>query len=235
MPDTTEPTPYETLTRSNILQRLKRRTVREAPERLNYGVIESKQWEPRERARRVQELLTAVHAEVLECTERSFGKVFRGVVADHGIQRLLVGSGSKLEAKLGSLKKRTPQMIPELVPYAEPLEQSKDLLFGIEAGITSVRSGIAETGTLVVWPTPQEPRLLSLVPPLHLAVLYASTIHNTFLEAMTRECWSQAMPTNALLISGPSKTADIEQMLVYGVHGPKQLVLFLIDDLRTKT
>lgn len=54
MPDTTEPTPYETLTRSNILQRLKRRTVREAPERLNYGVIESKQWEPRERARRVR-------------------------------------------------------------------------------------------------------------------------------------------------------------------------------------
>ena len=73
------------------------------------------------------------------------------------------------------------------------------------------------------------------VPPLHLAVLYASTIHNTFLEAMTRECWSQAMPTNALLISGPSKTADIEQTLVYGVHGPKQLVLFLIDDLRSKT
>ena len=53
MPDTTEPTPYETLMRSNILQRLKRRTVREAPERLNYGVIKSKQWEPRERARRL--------------------------------------------------------------------------------------------------------------------------------------------------------------------------------------
>ena len=36
------------------------------------------------------------------------------------------------------------------------------------------------------------------------------------------------MPTNVLLISGPSKTADIEQTLVYGIHGPKQLILFLI-------
>jgi len=175
--------------------------------------------------------MSAVHTEVIECTERGFGKVFRGVIADKHIRRLLIGSGSELEARLGALKKRTPKTVPELVPYAEPIEQAKDLLFEIDAGITSVRSGIAETGTLVVWPTPQEPRLLSLVPPIHLAVLYASTIHNTFLEAMTREGWSQGMPTNALLISGPSKTADIEQTLVYGVHGPKHLVLFLIDDL----
>ena len=231
MPATAEPTPYATLTRSNILHRLKRRAGREIPERLDYGVIESMQWEPRERIRRVRDLMSAVHTEVIECTERGFGKVFRGVIADKHIRRLLIGSGSELEARLGALKKRTPKTVPELVPYAEPIEQAKDLLFEIDAGITSVRSGIAETGTLVVWPTPQEPRLLSLVPPIHLAVLYASTIHNTFLEAMTREGWSQGMPTNALLISGPSKTADIEQTLVYGVHGPKQLVLFLIDDL----
>ena len=235
MPDTAGPSPYEVLTRSNILNRLKRRTVREALEPLDYEVIDSKQWVPKERVRRVRELMEAVQTEVVECTERGFGRAFRGVIADKGIHRLLVGSGSDLESKLGALKKRTPQTIPELVPYAEPVEQTKDVLFEIDAGITSVRSGIAETGTLVVWPTPQEPRLLSLVPPIHLAVLYASTIHNTFLEAMTREGWSKGMPSNALLISGPSKTADIEQTLVYGIHGPKQLVLFLIDDLRATT
>ena len=40
--------------------------------------------------------------------------------------------------------------------------------------------------------------------------------------------WSDKMPTNALLISGPSKSADIEQTLAYGVHGPKELVVLLI-------
>ena len=61
-----------------------------------------------------------------------------------------------------------------------------------------------------------------------LAVLKAEKIHHNFLEALQREKWSEQMPTNALLISGPSKTADIEQTLVYGVHGPSQLVVFVI-------
>ncbi len=69
---------------------------------------------------------------------------------------------------------------------------------------------------------------MSLVPPIHLAVLQAETIYHTFSEALREGCWSDRMPTNALLISGPSKTADIEQTLVYGVHGPKQLVVFII-------
>jgi L-lactate dehydrogenase complex protein LldG len=59
-------------------------------------------------------------------------------------------------------------------------------------------------------------------------VLYADTIYNNFLEAMTTENWNSEMPSNVLLISGPSKTADIEQTLVYGVHGCKELVVLLI-------
>jgi L-lactate dehydrogenase complex protein LldG len=43
--------------------------------------------------------------------------------------------------------------------------------------------------------------------------------------------WGRQLPPNALLISGPSKTADIEQTLAYGVHGPKRLVVILVDDL----
>ena len=67
-----------------------------------------------------------------------------------------------------------------------------------------------------------------MIPPIHLAVLHADTIFNTFWEAVNTEQWNSGMLTNALLISGPSKTADIEQTLVYGVHGCKELVVFLI-------
>ena len=99
----------------------------------------------------------------------------------------------------------------------------------VDASITSTRGGIAETGSLILWPTPDEPRLMSLVPPVHIAVLNASEIYTTFHEAMISQDWASGMPTNALLISGPSKTADIEQTLAYGVHGPKELIVLVIE------
>ena len=68
---------------------------------------------------------------------------------------------------------------------------------------------------------------MSLVPPVHVVVLDATKIHNTFFEAMTAEAWKDGLPTNALLISGPSKTADIQQTLAFGAHGPRELVLLL--------
>jgi L-lactate dehydrogenase complex protein LldG len=102
-------------------------------------------------------------------------------------------------------------------------------LFGIDAGITSTLGAIAETGALILWPSAAEPRLLSLTPGLHIAVLDAEAIFNTFAEAIDWQHWlEQGMPTNALLISGPSKTADIELILTFGVHGPKELVVFIL-------
>ena len=66
--------------------------------------------------------------------------------------------------------------MPELVDYQKPVEESKDFLFGIDALIATTRSGIAETGFLILWTTPDEPRLMSLIPPIHLAILYAGNI-----------------------------------------------------------
>jgi L-lactate dehydrogenase complex protein LldG len=100
----------------------------------------------------------------------------------------------------------------------------------IPASLTSARCAIAETGTLVLWPDADEPRLMSLVPPVHIVLLDAASIHNTFYEVMQREGWSNGLPTNTLLISGPSKTADIQVTLAYGAHGPKELVVLLIGD-----
>ena len=67
-----------------------------------------------------------------------------------------------------------------------------------------------------------------LIPPIHLVVLHADTIFNTFWEAVNTEQWNSGMQTNAMLISGPPKMANIEQTLVYGVHSWKELVVLLI-------
>ena len=102
------------------------------------------------------------------------------------------------------------------------------LVEGVDAAITSTLGGIAETGSLVLWPNNDEPRLLSLLPPIHVAIIKADSIAATLADLMTDSGWAQAMPTNALLISGPSKTADIEQTLAYGVHGPKELIVLVM-------
>jgi L-lactate dehydrogenase complex protein LldG len=98
------------------------------------------------------------------------------------------------------------------------------------AVVTTTRGGIAETGSLILWPDRNEPRTLSLVPPLHIAVLDAAHLHETLHGAMRAQAWANDLPTNALLVTGPSKTADIQRLLVYGAHGPKQLVILLLRD-----
>ncbi len=100
----------------------------------------------------------------------------------------------------------------------------------IDVGITGTMGAIADTGSLIVWPTVDEPRLMSLVPPIHIAVLEASKMFDSFPEAINKLGWNKKPPGNTLLISGPSKTADIEGILCYGAHGPKQLVILVITD-----
>jgi L-lactate dehydrogenase complex protein LldG len=68
---------------------------------------------------------------------------------------------------------------------------------------------------------------MSLVPPVHFVLLDATTIHANLHAALTAERWAAGMPTNALVISGPSKTADIQQTLAYGAHGPRELIVLV--------
>jgi L-lactate dehydrogenase complex protein LldG len=120
-----------------------------------------------------------------------------------------------------------------LTPMVEPVESCRDALFAeTDAAFTGCRGAVAETGSLVLWPTPEEPRLLSLVPPVHAVLLDAARIRSSFHELLVEEDWAGGgMPTNALLISGPSKSADIEQTLAYGVHGPKELIVLIRRDI----
>ena len=115
--------------------------------------------------------------------------------------------------------------------YQDPVDDWKENLFhGADIGITSTRGAIAETGSLILWPDHFEPRLLSLAPPTHIAIVDSNEIYETFAHAAHEQEWHKGMPSNALLVSGPSKTADIEQTLAYGIHGPKSLVVAVLVD-----
>ena len=88
------------------------------------------------------------------------------------------------------------------------------------------RAGIAETGTLVVESSPQVPRTLSLVPPVHVVVIDEDSVVGSLHQALAHY-ENKSLPTNLIFISGPSKTADIQQTLAYGAHGPRELIVYL--------
>lgn len=184
-------------------------------------------WSREERIRRFADAMRAVRAEVHEVGRDDWPSRLADLAAAKGIRRLLyapaTAHGEVLESQAG-------EVLPELVPYDKAVEAWKDRLFDtVDAAFTGSWGGIAETGSLILWPDSAEPRLMSLVPPVHFVLLDADRIHDSFERAMAGPAWSGGMPSNVLLISGPSKSADIEQTLAYGVHGPRELVVLLRD------
>ena len=180
-----------------------------------------------EKISRLVSMMEAMRTEVHVVDADRWTKTLKDIACDKGWKRLLYGPGSTIGPAIETAWDDDGGMLPELMAYKEPVETFKEELFAVDAGITSVRGGVADTGAIVLWPDRHEPRLLSLVPPVHVAVLDAGTITGSLSEMMVAEKWADGMPTNALLISGPSKTADIEFTLVFGVHGPKELVVLI--------
>jgi len=210
--------------RSRIFQRLHPQhteTDREPPD----IPVRRFDWTPDERLERFRQRMESVRGEVHRVGSDWPRRLFE-LLREKGGGNLLYGPGGPHGPEL---ERGWPdrELLP-LIPYLAPVENCRDALFQtMDAGFTSCRGAIAETGSLVLWPTREEPRLLSLVPPIHFVLLDSTEIYSTFHELLMERSWSVGMPTNALLISGPSKSADIEQTLAYGVHGPKQLVVLL--------
>lgn len=150
------------------------------------------------------------------------------ILREKGLKHMLYAPGTPVGDTVTAAWAAENDGLPALRPYDAAVETFKDELFTIDAGITGTLGGIAETGALILWPDEKEPRLMSLVPAVHIAVLDADRIYETFSEAVEKGTWADGMPTNALLISGPSKTADIELVLAFGVHGPKELVVLVL-------
>jgi L-lactate dehydrogenase complex protein LldG len=212
--------------RGRILGRLRGRVPGASPA-CDFEVMARKSWSRAERYPRLRRLMEAVKTEFVETTEALWPQAVYELLKSEGLSTLLYGPGTPA-GRLLSTAWPTGEG-PRLVPYDRPVEEMKPQLFNeLDAAFTTTRGGIAETGGLILWPGPEEPRLMSLVPPVHLALLDTDKIYDTFWQAMRCEEWAAGMPPNALLISGPSKTADIEQTLAYGVHGPKRLVVVAI-------
>ncbi|RQS21884.1 LUD domain-containing protein [Burkholderia sp. Bp8998] len=183
--------------------------------------------DPHVLAQTMQAALAASHADVWCTTADAWPAQLAARLADAGVRRLLLDPARPESAALA-------QALPDAVaavPFDRPIDAWKAELFDtIDAGFTVARSGIAATGTVVLAPDAGTPRTVSLVPPLHVALVHANTLHADLHAAVHAERWHAGMPTNVVLVSGPSKTSDIQQTLAYGAHGPRNLWVVIVTE-----
>lgn len=134
--------------------------------------------------------------------------------------------GLGLEGRLGA------EMAVKLVPGADSFSQSEREEFRREViasyiGITTADYLLADTASLVLLGGRGRARSVSLVPSIHIAVVPRSRMLASYRQ-MLSILSAMELPSNVSIITGPSKTADIEATLVHGAHGPREMHLFVV-------
>lgn len=125
----------------------------------------------------------------------------------------------------------------ELIPLVsraavDPINQSN--LEACEASVTSCEYLIARTGSIVLSSAQQSGRTVSVYAPIHICIAYTDQLVYDIREGiqLLKEKYQDNIPSMISFATGPSRTADIEKTLVVGVHGPKEVYLFLVDRLK---
>jgi L-lactate dehydrogenase complex protein LldG len=140
------------------------------------------------------------------------------IVTDLKAQRLAISDDAEVKRLLYETDLETEEL--GIAPNASDI-------FRFDAGISTAQAAIAETGTLVLDSINERHRLVSLVPPVHIALVNASTIRETLGEALTLIRKEKEISPAVTFITGPSRSADIELTLTVGVHGPQELYVIV--------
>lgn len=156
------------------------------------------------------------------------------LLTDLGVQRVLIWDAMgnpALERVITFLRRGGYDLIHPRVPKDElgdRLETNASLAEA-GAGLTGAAAAFARTGTLVLPQGPGQAAITSLLPPLHIAILYAEDVYSD-MTAWIEEEGKQLLESTSstLFVSGPSRTGDIEMALTLGVHGPGRLVIFCL-------
>ncbi len=180
------------------------------------------------RARRPHEAQVALFIAMAEEVSATVARVARAADAPAAI------AGWLAENNLPAAAAIAPDPLLDALPWAEgaPLlalrrgpPRPEDAV-----GVTGAFAGVAETGTLMLLSGPEHPSTLNFLPDTHVVVLPAARIVGTYEDGLARLRARGPMPRTLNFVTGPSRTADIEQTIQLGAHGPRRLHIVIVDD-----
>ncbi|MEV0598401.1 LUD domain-containing protein [Streptomyces sp. NPDC050315] len=99
-----------------------------------------------------------------------------------------------------------------------------------EVGITGVLGAAAETGTLAIGPAPGRPRGTAVLPGVHLAIVPQSRLYASYADLIAALGRLDPMPSGMQLVTGPSRSGDIESAMIQGMHGPRTVRVAVYPD-----
>jgi len=169
-------------------------------------------------------------ATMLARVEALAGKTYRAATPEHACAfvaaaiagKTAVASNAPFLAECGIAN------LPGVRTGIADREELRECCSTVNIGITSADYALADTGTLVMLSSRQEARLISLLPPAHIAVVPSERILSGLDELFSILPNPAELTSSMVLITGPSRTADIEQILVRGVHGPGEITVVAV-------
>lgn len=112
--------------------------------------------------------------------------------------------------------------------FNERIENIRDKVFNSDFSIINAHLGVSSHGVVCVTSTKEQPRMLSLVTPLCIVLLKKEKVVKSLVDALHQvKAEHEILPTNILFIAGPSRTADVELVTVFGVHGSTHVHVIL--------
>jgi len=144
------------------------------------------------------------------------------IAAGHGARRFMSWDDLPVPGVGSALSATGMERLGHETPVSGRLEHNLGFLHA-EVGVTGALAGLAESGSIVLSHGPGRPRMASLIPEIHIALLDVSTIARTMAHWAHENPHSAANTTNLVFVTGPSRTGDIELELNLGVHGPRHV------------
>jgi len=221
--------------KQQILSSLRRSLRREQPSAEDRVLLEQRLASPQ--ANLVPQRAQIPHGEQLDLMERMLKELSASVVRLASDAEVPAAVADYLKHEnLPPKLRMAPREDLRALPWAgQPLlEVEEGIAEAADAtSVTGAFAGIAETGTLMMASGPDAPVTLNFLPENHLVVLRASQVVGTYEEAWQRLRAARGrgvMPRAVNMITGPSRTGDIEQTILLGAHGPRRLHVLLVDD-----
>jgi L-lactate dehydrogenase complex protein LldG len=162
--------------------------------------------------------VSALGATFTRCAENELVENILSLLRERRIDSILSWSEDQLPAGLlAGLRQAGIQIV-------HPTYETKSADHIPHIGLTGALAGVADSGTLILPGGPGRPLTASLLPEIHIAVIQREKIYHDLPQALNLQEVREA--SAAVLVSGPSRTADIEMTLTIGVHGPGELHIF---------